>query len=1115
MAGKIAVFLDPTGRRARLTNVILVACCVIIVSSFSLLLLSLSRTPALPSLTAPATSPVTPTEHDTVRRTLAYGTPRDRSLKPQNKSALRAAYLDSFAGSLNSFKLHAGELDLLFTDWFRVQDDGRLLESEREDHALLRSWIDRNAGHLSVYPSVEFRPRRNQPLRALADPSKRAGIIKDLMKIAADRHLSGFMLPASQISQSSLSHYAAFLNALASSLHHERMKLIIQFDAGDLDDSVIKFADLADLAVINLSQGPGTMKGLAPAPQPWFEAMLSKALSRIRSDKIIITVGSYAHDFADSGLAQVLSIQQAWDQVPIPSAFTFDPASLNGTFSYLDASGTTHRVWMLDGASVFNQVRAALAAKPAGIALWRLGSEDTSVWDIISRDKLPDATALAAMRRHQPGSNPIGIGKGAVFSVSNNRIDGERDISYDATRGLILDQRVKQKPSGAVLHNWGLQNADKIALTFDDGPDRLYTPQVLDLLKEKQVPAAFFIVGRNGLRNPDLLRRMYDEGHEIGNHTYTHSSLRDRPPNDITFEVNATQRVIESAAGVRTVLFRAPYADVGVDGDIKGLAALEQVSKAGYLSVRVTLDPRDWANPTPQQIVDRIFLELGNNKTENGQIILLHDAGGPRRSTLAALPVLIDALRARGFKFVTIAELMGKTRSEVMPPSLEKNYGARALARTASFGLGSAAWMSKVLPAVGIIAAAFGLLRITVIVVLAVRHKSTVLHRARLNWRPDSLTVLVPAYNEEKVICKTIRSLLASRHRKFDIVVVDDGSSDGTADAVRREFWRTKRVRIFKKANSGKSAALNFGLDKTASEIIVALDADTVFDPRAIEKLIRHFQDPGVGAVAGRAVVGNKRSLMACFQSLEYVTSQNLDRRAFEWFNAIGVVPGAIGAWRRKALVEAGGYPNDTLAEDADVTIALERAGWRVLYEPDAIARTEAPETVRAFLKQRFRWMYGTLQVAFKHRSAFLQKSARGVGLITLPNIVVFQFLFTLLAPLMDFMLAVVLLNTAREWMIAPDAILYEDARLIMVCWFVFQTADTVMAAIGLALDGDGKDWHLLPLIFIQRFCYRQLLYFVAVRTVLAALRGHFVGWGKLLRTGTVREGHMVPAGMT
>ena len=273
---------------------------------------------------------------------------------------------------------------------------------------------------------------------------------------------------------------------------------------------------------------------------------------------------------------------------------------------------------------------------------------------------------------------------------------------------------------------------------------------------------------------------------------------------------------------------------------------------------------------------------------------------------------------------------------------------------------------------------------------------------------------------------------------------------------------------------------------------------------------MRHFADPTVGAVAGSAVVGNQVTIMTRFQALEYVTSQNLDRRAFEYFNAIGVVPGSIGAWRREALLQVGGYSNNTLAEDADATIAIERRGWRVIYEPRAIALTEAPETLKAFVKQRFRWMFGTLQVAFKHRGALVPSKLSGVGLLTIPNILIFQFGFTLLAPLMDAVLLFTLVLSAREMLANSAVYIPDDLLMVARYWLLFQAMDLAAAATGIKIAED-KCWRLLPLVLLQRFCYRQILYFVAIRALFAAIKGRFVGWGKLLRTGRVPEQRAVP----
>jgi cellulose synthase/poly-beta-1,6-N-acetylglucosamine synthase-like glycosyltransferase len=388
-----------------------------------------------------------------------------------------------------------------------------------------------------------------------------------------------------------------------------------------------------------------------------------------------------------------------------------------------------------------------------------------------------------------------------------------------------------------------------------------------------------------------------------------------------------------------------------------------------------------------------------------------------------------------------------------------------------------------------------GLFRIALVVIAALVQARRTSH-SRRPWKPETIAVLVPAYNEEKVICKTVSALLSSTYPgEFDIIVVDDGSRDNTSAIVKQTFGDNPRILVHRKENGGKASALNLGIERTEAEIIVAIDGDTILMPDAIEHLVTHFQDPTVGAVAGNVIVGNQNNLITRFQALEYVTSQSLDRRAFELFNAIGVIPGAIGAWRRSALIEVHGYSSDTLAEDADLTFAIERRDWRVVGEPKALALTEAPETVRGFMKQRFRWMFGTLQVAWKHFS--LRGSGRGVVFIAIPNVFLFQFGFTLLAPIMDLLLVI-------AGIAALAGSNHETLLLLLTYWACFQVADATAAAVGIALSRESANWRLLPLILLQRISYRQLLYVVAIRALLAAVKGRLVGWGKLVRTGSV-----------
>jgi cellulose synthase/poly-beta-1,6-N-acetylglucosamine synthase-like glycosyltransferase len=257
-----------------------------------------------------------------------------------------------------------------------------------------------------------------------------------------------------------------------------------------------------------------------------------------------------------------------------------------------------------------------------------------------------------------------------------------------------------------------------------------------------------------------------------------------------------------------------------------------------------------------------------------------------------------------------------------------------------------------------------------------------------------------------------------------------------------------------------------------------------------------------VGAVAGNALVGNRRNLITRWQALEYVTAQNLERRALAALGAVTVVPGAVGAWRRSALETLGGYPDDTLAEDQDLTIAMQRAGWRVEFDPEARAYTEAPETVGGLLKQRFRWSFGTLQCIYKHRAALFSPKRPVLGFIALPQIWLFQIVLTAVAPLID--LAVIwslisaiygFTNHATEW--SPD-----DLMRPLFYWAAFIFLDLSAGALGMALERRAP-WGDLVWLPVQRFGYRQLMYYVVVKSIYAALHGARVGWGKLERRAT------------
>ncbi|HKP81826.1 MAG TPA: glycosyltransferase, partial [Pyrinomonadaceae bacterium] len=608
----------------------------------------------------------------------------------------------------------------------------------------------------------------------------------------------------------------------------------------------------------------------------------------------------------------------------------------------------------------------------------------------------------------------------------------------------------------------------------------------------------------NGQANPELVRRIVDEGHEVGNHSFTHPNLGEIPLSLTELELNATQRLIESEVGRSTVLFRPPYfGDAEADKPQEVEPALV-AQNLGYIMVGVRIDPDDWKLPvTADQIVQRTIDRAKDaNPETRGEIILLHDSGGDRSATIEALPRLIHELKARGYRFVAVSDLAGLSRDQVMPviPASQRVF-TRADAITFFF-LSTGGWVLQWTFLLGIL---LGLGRLFFVGSLALAQWIRSRRRERINAGIDYtpfVSILVPAYNEALVIENTIRSLLASDYLRYEIIVIDDGSYDATSKVVAEKFKHEERVRLLTVANAGKASALNTGLRHARGEIVVALDADTLFAPQTVGALAHRFYDERLGAIAGNAKVGNRVNIVTRWQALEYITSQNMDRRAFASLNCITVVPGAVGAWRKDLLVEVGGFPSDTLAEDQDLTLQIRRLGYSIGYEETAIAWTEAPHDLRSLAKQRFRWAYGTLQCMWKHQDALFRRRFGTLGFIAMPNVWIFQIIFALISPVMDLMLLYVLISSAFDRWQQPTGYSSTNLQQVLLYYALFLAIDWAAACFAFLLERRER-WSLLWWLFLQRFCYRQVMYYVMIKSVTMAIRGPVVGWGKLERKAT------------
>ncbi|WP_266383776.1 glycosyltransferase [Streptomyces canus] len=618
----------------------------------------------------------------------------------------------------------------------------------------------------------------------------------------------------------------------------------------------------------------------------------------------------------------------------------------------------------------------------------------------------------------------------------------------------------------------------RLVLTFDDGPDPTWTPKVLDVLKEHHAHAVFFVTGTMASRYPGLVKRIVDEGHEVGLHTFNHPDLSFQSKKRIDWELSQNQLALAGAAGIRTSLFRPPYSSFADAMDDKSWPVTQYIGTRGYITVVNNTDSEDWRKPGVHQI-----LRNATPKNGKGAIVLMHDSGGDRHQTVQALDRFLPDMQHKGYKFGNLTEALDAptAHTAVAGPELWKGKAWIFLVQASEH-------ITDVLVVGLSIIGSLVIGRFVLMLLLSGIHARRV-RRKDFRWGEpvtQPVSVLVPAYNEAKCIESTVRSLMASEH-PIEVLVIDDGSSDGTARIV--EAMGLPNVRVVRQLNAGKPAALNRGLANARHDIVVMMDGDTVFEPSTVRELVQPFGDPRVGAVAGNAKVGNRDSMIGAWQHIEYVMGFNLDRRMYDVLRCMPTIPGAVGAFRRSALERVGGMSDDTLAEDTDITMAMHRDGWRVVYAEKARAWTEAPESVQQLWSQRYRWSYGTMQAIWKHRKALVERGPSGrFGRVGLPLVSLFMVVAPLLAPLIDVFLLY--------------GVVFGPTEKTIVAWLGVLTIQLVCAAYAFRLDRE-RMTHLISLP-LQQILYRQLMYVVLLQSWITALTGGRLRWQKLRRTGVV-----------
>ncbi|MGA8940270.1 MAG: glycosyltransferase [Acidobacteriaceae bacterium] len=1094
---------------------------------------------------------------------------RKTDLKPSDVTfnqgeGLRAAfYTDLDPASYASFKEHVKQIDLLFPEWLHViTPDGSLtaytpdetpfavvdsagVHGVDQQNKVLRT-IQAAREDTEIFPMVNnynplagvFEPNVEQ---FLLNPAARANFVQQVDRfLATNTRYRGLTLDFQALPPDAQVAYSQLVAALYADFHPRNLRLYINVPV-DPENLDLKFLAAQSDGLVLMNYGEHQY-GTDPGPiagQDWFENNLRTIMKVVPREKIICSIGGYGYDWSTPLLppakhrrghpdpkpappaytATMLSTQEAWQAASDASAkITLDDDSLNPHFAYDDEDAKVqHNVWFLDAVTALNEMRVARALGIQTFAIQRLGLEDDSLWKIWDTPlKTNPVTALAVVA---PGQDVDTEGDGDILRVTSPPQNGHRTLTMDDDPTIpkpylsIVSETMDSYPLPYTLSQYGY-HPKEIAFSFDDGPDPEWTPKILAVLKQYHVVGTFCMIGEVAQDNIGLMKTAYRDGNEICNHTFSHPDISEISQRQVDLQLNLTERLFAAELGVQPVYFRPPYS-IDQEPDTNDQAApIQNIQSLGYVILGDKIDTNDWdehPRKTPQDIVKEVYDQIAQFNTKpwtRGSIILMHDGGGNRSATVAALPVLINSLRAHGYTIVPVSALIGKTRAEVMPP-IKGRQRYYAFIDSIAFFLIS--FFNHFVISVFFIGDILMSGRLVILGLFATIDR----FRKRKDFStPDyqpRVAVLIPAYNEAKVIARTIRSVLMSNYKNIRILVIDDGSTDDTFKIATETYAKeiaAGRVTVLTKPNGGKADALNYGLAQTNEDIYVGIDADGVIAHDAITRLVHHFANPHIGAVAGNAKVGNRINLWTRWQALEYITSQNFERRALDLFDVVMVVPGAIGAWRTAAVKTGGCYHPDTVAEDADLTMNLLEQGYAVIYEDQALAFTEAPATANSLARQRFRWSFGILQAVFKHRGAITHR--RAMGLFALPNTVVFQILLPLVSPLIDLMFVAGVIHYFIDKHFHPNTTSSSDLYKLIAFFAAFLIIDFVTSALAFALErkhpaSKGDAW-LLVHIWIQRFTYRQLFSWVLIRTVKRAIDGKSFSWDKLERTAVMSK---------
>jgi cellulose synthase/poly-beta-1,6-N-acetylglucosamine synthase-like glycosyltransferase/spore germination protein YaaH/peptidoglycan/xylan/chitin deacetylase (PgdA/CDA1 family) len=1036
---------------------------------------------------------------------------------PHNKERINAGFYVAWdPQSLVDLKDNISQIDMVVMESFFIVNGADTLKDEVDKEAIriVRTHKKAAIAMISNYNVENFDGDAVHAL--LNDKSLQDRFITNLIVKLKKYNFQGVSIDLEELKEKTDEPIVAFQKNLYNQLHAQNFSVSQQIspDNDDYKPEILqKYNDYVFLMAYDQHSelsNPGDV-----SHQQWVEKQLDEICSKIPADKVILNLACYGYDWPDGSVGTTVTYQQAIANANrFQAKVIYDPVSANLHYSYTDESKLNHTVYFTDAATNFNLIRKADDWGIAGVGIWRIGSEDGRLWSFINKNLSIDSvrkTGFDLKRMTRVGLNDRidYSGEGEILDLVSTPKEGKIDLQFDHVHYLIKGQQYVVLPTKYSIHRYG-QADKKIVLTFDDGPDPVYTPQIISILQKNKIPGSFFVVGIMAEQNMGLLLREFNLGYEIGNHTFFHPDMSKISQQRVSFELNATRKLIECVTGHSTVLFRPPFnadAEPSISAEILPVA---QSRAENYINIGESIDPQDWQ---PGITADQIFNSVVKQK-DAGNILLLHDAGGNRQATVEALPRIIKYFKDHGYQFTTISKLIGKKKSELMP-ALNSNADSGISGSGDFLFLSIMSYGGLALNFIFILAIILAILRSLSITVLALKQKSNFKKESGLLLKDPEfgVSVIIPAYNEEVTAVQTLDSLMKTTYKNVEFIFIDDGSSDRTFELISKKFTDHPQVKIFKKPNGGKASALNFGIAKASADFVICIDADTQLKNNAITELMRFFYNKEIAAVAGTVKVGNANNIITKWQSIEYITSQNMDRRAFDLLNTITVVPGAIGAFRKEVIQEVGGFTTDTLAEDCDLTMRILRAGYYVKNASDAVAFTEAPETVHMLLKQRLRWSFGVMQSFWKNKDTLLNKKYGYFGLVGMPNILIYQIVLPLFSPLADLFMVISLasglFSLASVHSLSSEGIysimsLHNGFGQVLLFYCIFIVIDLIFALIAFTMEKE-KYKNILYII-PQRFYWRQLMYIVLFRSIRKALKGELETWGTLKRTGNVKE---------